>query len=71
MSQIVNSPTRKENILDLVFVNNSDLVLDSYVILTIYSDHRNVFVTLDTDTQLQNFDRNGLFKNDLSDVNLF
>ena len=70
MSQVVCDPTRNGNILDLAFVNNLDLVLDTYVTPTVYSDHNIIFIGLDIGPLAQNHGST-IFKNDLSDVNIY
>ena len=47
LTQIVNVPTREGNILDLCFVNNMDLIVNTEVWWTSMSDHD--LVIIDTD----------------------
>ena len=45
MEQIVQEPTRRNNILDLVFVNNHSLIYDINISKTIISDHNMIEIT--------------------------
>ena len=40
LNQLIDGATRGENVLDLVFVNNEDLILNVNIIDTVMSDHR-------------------------------
>ena len=46
LTQQINKPTRKDNILDLLFTNNGDAVRSYTVETTIFSDHK--LLTIDT-----------------------
>ena len=46
LTQIVEKPTRGDNLLDLVLVNNSDLVYDCEVRDVGLSDHRMILLSL-------------------------
>ena len=46
LSQVVNTPTREGNILDLFFVNNEEIIMSVQVVKTIMSDH--CIITVDT-----------------------
>ena len=44
MTQYINKPTRKMNILDLLYCNNEYLIQNIDVIPTIYSDHNVIYI---------------------------
>jgi len=46
LKQIVTIPTRGQNILDLVFTSNSDLVYDLFSTPTVFSDHNMIEIRL-------------------------
>ena len=46
LSQVVHTPTRGTNILDLIFVNNEEIIMSVQAAETIMSDHR--IITVDT-----------------------
>ena len=54
LEQIVNVPTREENILDLCFVNNIDLIVNTEVQHTDMSDHK--LVVIDTSLEYKDMD---------------
>ena len=64
MNQIIEVPTRGDNILDLFFTNNEDLIMKVEVVDSIMSDHRMILVGLtvgfDTDEESMPMNRNGL-----------
>ena len=54
LEQIVNVPTREDNILDLCFVNNMDLIVNTEVRKTGMSDHK--LVVIDTSLEYKDID---------------
>ena len=48
LTQIVDFPTRKDNILDLIFCNDANYISRAYCVEPfVLSDHENIFFTID------------------------
>ncbi len=48
LDQVILEPTQNQNILDLVFINNTDIIHSYSVLKTVYSDHNMIEVAINT-----------------------